>query len=151
MGIMPQCKQCRQNFPNSMSVDGKRKRLDSRSFCLQCSPWKSHNTRDLTTDFKDSKKKNAEYMIGYYYKRTQRKKEIVELCGGKCIICGYSKSLNSLCFHHREPKTKLFGLSKETIWKKKWEDILSEVAKCDLLCTNCHGEIHEKDGSVADR
>ena len=75
--------------------------------------------------------------------RRQKLKEMsVEYKGGKCEICGYDKCLRSLDFHHREPNEKDFSIGSYKIMS--WEKIKTELNKCDLLCSNCHGEIHEE-------
>lgn len=68
------------------------------------------------------------------------KKKCVEYLGGRCIKCGYDKCVGSLVFHHRNPKTKEFTISGNHC--KSWESIQRELDKCDLLCTNCHHELH---------
>ena len=61
----------------------------------------------------------------------------------------------ALQFHHRDPETKAFGLTQQGIVKNSWEDVLVEAEKCDLVCANCHAEIHsswsEEDEDVAYR
>lgn len=66
--------------------------------------------------------------------------------GGSCVICGYSKCLTALEFHHRDPASKSFkladafnGSKKKAVSIKKIE---SEAAKCVLICANCHREVH---------
>ena len=63
--------------------------------------------------------------------------------GGSCLICGYDRCLDALDFHHRDPTEKSFVLSNK-IGKITLGDPLteSEIAKCDLICANCHREIH---------
>ncbi len=70
------------------------------------------------------------------------KKTLVGLFGGKCEICGYSKSVRSLQFHHIDPSTKSFSLGH---WSNVLclEKMLEEAKKCLLLCANCHGEVEE--------
>ena len=75
----------------------------------------------------------------------KRKLKLVHLKGGKCEICGYKKNLTALTFHHIEPKNKSFGLDSGKIANKKWKDILAEADKCQLLCANCHMEVHHPD------
>lgn len=75
-------------------------------------------------------------------KRQLLKEKSVKYKGGKCIKCGYKKSIWSLNFHHRDPKEKDFGIGSYSILS--WEKIKIELDKCDLLCANCHGEEHEK-------
>jgi len=71
--------------------------------------------------------------------RTRVKQKLVEYKGGKCEICGYNKCINCLSFHHLDPKEKDFQISGTTL---SFERQKNEVDKCQLLCHNCHGEIH---------
>ncbi len=68
---------------------------------------------------------------------------MVELRGGECRVCGYKKCIAALEFHHRDPKTKVFELSKSNLLRR-WDVVLAEAEKCDLLCANCHREMEEK-------
>ena len=77
-------------------------------------------------------------------RRIVRRKELVELYGAACVVCGYSKCTDALQFHHRDPATKLFELGRNNM-NKRWNEILAEAAKCDLLCANCHAEVHERE------
>jgi hypothetical protein len=66
------------------------------------------------------------------------------MLGGKCQVCGYSKCIDALQFHHKDPSQKSFGIS-EAMWghsKKTEEEIVKEIKKCSLLCANCHAEVH---------
>ena len=56
--------------------------------------------------------------------------------GGKCVRCGYCAHEVALDFDHIDPSTKSFELS--YIWGNSHEFIAKEVAKCQLLCANCH-------------
>lgn len=68
------------------------------------------------------------------------KLKAIEYKGGKCNTCGYDKCPGSLCFHHCDPECKDPNWKHMRNWK--FERIKSELDKCDLLCANCHGEIH---------
>lgn len=74
-------------------------------------------------------------------RRLRLKKTLVDLRGGKCQICGYSKCLTALDFHHIDAKSKEFELSQRGL-TRSWSKILVEVEKCALVCANCHREIH---------
>lgn len=67
----------------------------------------------------------------------------VEYKGGKCELCGYSKCIEALDFHHLDPSQKDFGISRkgET---RSWERTRKELDKCMMLCANCHREEHAK-------
>jgi len=73
------------------------------------------------------------------YLHDTRKHQLVELLGGKCMKCHHTYQDVVYDFHHRDPKTKCFGLGAELI-NKSIEELLEEAAKCDLLCANCHRE-----------
>jgi len=74
-------------------------------------------------------------------RRLRLKKKMVDLRGGKCQICGYSRCLIALDFHHIDESTKEFGLPQRDL-TKSWVKILVELNKCVLVCANCHREIH---------
>jgi hypothetical protein len=67
-------------------------------------------------------------------------KKCIEYKGGKCQLCGYNKCTRALHFHHRDPSQKSFIISGN--FSRKWEVIQMELDKCDLICANCHSELH---------
>ena len=69
------------------------------------------------------------------------KKKAVDYKGGSCKVCGYSKSLAALVFHHRDSTQKEFSISH--LKSASWDSMVRELDKCDLLCSNCHSELHE--------
>lgn len=72
--------------------------------------------------------------------RHQKMKRIlVEEAGGKCVVCGYSRCIVNLHFHHVDPTTKEFGINGGN--GKSLGAYREEAAKCVLVCANCHGEI----------
>ena len=84
---------------------------------------------------------------------TRRRKEIRrwwdELKATKCCKrCG-EDSPECLHFHHRDPEHKELELSNAIGRGWSRDRILAEVAKCDVLCANCHMKHHwnEKLGS----
>ena len=77
------------------------------------------------------------------YQSKYRKDKIIRLkqyFGGKCSICGYDKCLDALDFHHTDPTTKLFSLRQ--FRGRAYATQLAEAEKCELICSNCHREIH---------
>ena len=70
----------------------------------------------------------------------KRKLDAIEYKGGKCQRCGYDKYPDVLEFHHRDPNEKEANWSKIRLWK--WDRVLTELDKCDILCANCHREVH---------
>lgn len=54
-----------------------------------------------------------------------------------CSICGYSRCAAALHFHHVGGKDHQI---KARDWAAGRED--AEIAKCVLVCANCHFELH---------
>ena len=63
------------------------------------------------------------------------------MLGGKCAQCGYKKSLPALSFHHINAEEKKFDISNGRILQE-WDEVVEEAKKCELLCLNCHAELH---------
>jgi len=72
----------------------------------------------------------------------RRKAELVELGGGSCRYCGYSRNLAALEFHHTDITQKSFSLDLRSLSNRRFSRILDEFRKCQLVCSNCHKEIH---------
>lgn len=55
-----------------------------------------------------------------------------------CADCGdtFPGRPEVMDFDHRDPSTKNFTMARAR-WKK-WETIELEMAKCDIVCANCH-------------
>lgn len=79
----------------------------------------------------------SEWVIGH---RRRKKEKLVEMFGGKCVVCGYKKYAGALDFHHIDPKTKSFALSVKGL-SYSLDSLLKEAEKCVLVCKNCHTEI----------
>ena len=76
-------------------------------------------------------------------RRRRIKELLVSEAGGACVICGYDRYLGALQFHHIDPGEKSFSLSERGL-ARSLEKARAEVAKCALLCANCHRMIHAR-------
>jgi 5-methylcytosine-specific restriction endonuclease McrA len=76
------------------------------------------------------------------YNASQRrlflKERAIEYKGGKCQICGYNRCTSAMVFHHTNPAEKDFNISE----RQGWKSVVAELDKCELLCSNCHAEVH---------
>lgn len=116
------CEMCEKSFETNSAT---------RIYCLECSGQSSRLS-------KESRKHQKTIL------RRNMKIKAIELLGGKCILCGYSKCIDALEFHHTNPKEKEFKLgSGNTI---SWKEYKEEALKCILVCSNCHKEIHSDIG-----
>lgn len=166
---MPTCKNCNAEFANYVKIDDKVRNVSKRAFCLTCSPFGKHNTKQLHIKSpveigeKICPRCLHKKSIEHFYKRRhgtdfssycksctlnetierlQRfKQKCVEYKGGKCESCGYNKCNAALDFHHINPSEKDFTIAqcRTTSFNER---VKKELDKCSLLCSNCHREIH---------
>lgn len=81
-----------------------------------------------------------------YVKRALKQKEnlkaiLREAKAKPCADCGQSYPPYVMDFDHREGEEKLFNVS--SLNHHRWtavNQLLAEIAKCDLVCANCHRE-----------
>lgn len=66
-----------------------------------------------------------------------------------CSICGYKQYSSAMDWHHINPGEKDFCLGKGGLTGKSWEDILQEMDKCCVLCSNCHRAVTAKQLELA--
>lgn len=72
--------------------------------------------------------------------RRRTKAKLVAEAGGRCVLCGYDRHQGALHLHHLDPAKKEFHLA-DTGVTRSMERLRREVAKCVLLCGNCHAEV----------
>ena len=62
-----------------------------------------------------------------------------------CSICGYNKCDKALHFHHIISRYKRFTITMTDIINSKRtnKQIIIELRKCILLCSNCHWEMEK--------
>lgn len=153
---MPICVKCSQQFPNWVTVDGVKHNVSRRRQCLICAPLGQRSERS------DSQRGNKTCQTcgrEYYYERRNRgghtptlcnsckcnvgrsskKEKAVAYSGGKCCLCGYSRCIQALVFHHTQDD-KEFTISGR--YSCSWDTLKLELDKCVLLCSNCHQEVH---------
>jgi hypothetical protein len=73
--------------------------------------------------------------------RRARKQRAINALGSCCQGCGLSFPARLFEFHHRDARAKDFAISADGILRS-WAKIEAELAKCVLLCANCHRETH---------
>src|SRR5262245_13730443 len=112
--------------------------------CLICGSLLSGRQRKFCStkckfSFINNKHQNyaAQQQRGY-----KRKARLIQMKGGSCQICGYDKNQSALCFHHIDPTTKSFQIDIRRCPNNSWDNLMREVSKCQLLCLNCHAELH---------
>ncbi len=54
-----------------------------------------------------------------------------------CENCGFS-DIRALDFDHIDATAKRFGIARAIASCYAWEEVLLEIQKCRILCSNCH-------------
>jgi transposase len=72
-------------------------------------------------------------------RRSKLRDILIREAGGKCVVCGYSRCVAALHFHHVDPRTKRFNVRSGNT--QSLARLRAEASKCVLLCSNCHAEV----------
>lgn len=118
--------------------------MESNRGCVVCgSPLSGRQEKFCSRTCKnaDTNHRHQNY-LSQQARGMERKRRLVAEAGAECSRCGYDRNLAALTWHHMDPATKLFSLDLRSLSNRSEADIRQEVAKCILLCANCHAEAH---------
>jgi hypothetical protein len=147
------CRKCKLEKPLEEFTKHKKSKDGYDTICLLCnrdhaSKWNKENHEQYLLKCKRAYRRNKTETLKKQREEYAKAVEYIEsLKSGKCcIVCKYDKVYQVLHFHHRDEKTKKFGISASIhilrIAYRHPELIEEEIKKCDLLCPNCHAEEH---------
>jgi hypothetical protein len=171
---MPTCRKCHAAFPNHVHINGRAHNLQRRKFCLDCSPFGRHNTRDLSAApeirpaglpeqarcsrckrtlpaSKFHRRRDGSRLLKYCRECTNR--QVVERQQRlKRLAVEYKGGRCQHCGYDRYVGALEFhhedGSQKESDVSRfkctTFEKVKSELDKCLLLCANCHREEHAR-------
>lgn len=125
----PHCKVCGTKNPKKFYYGRK-------TFCTPC--W--------------SKRETVKFAPVRRQRRTMLKYAAVQAKGGCCQKCGYRKNLAALQFHHpnRAHKHEKWHLLFRQVAhsSKHIKTLAAQLDCCELLCANCHAEVHNPDTAM---
>jgi 5-methylcytosine-specific restriction endonuclease McrA len=101
---------------------------------------KQTNAKYYAKNRSDFRRRNAEYT------RKNREFLVTYKLDHGCARCGFNGHPAALEFHHLNPAEKSFRLSEANTGTYGMEKILEEIAKCEILCANCHRIVHASMG-----
>lgn len=82
------------------------------------------------------------------YKKNRHNSLLQKLKSVPCQDCGKSYPTYVMDFDHRDPSQKKFEIAHRKTLSE--ENLLAEIAKCDIVCANCHRiRTHERGYSNA--
>lgn len=124
------CIECQRDMP-----------IDEFRWRNKAMKWRQSLCRECDVDYraKNYVKNPAMYMENN--KRTQSKLKVLlnEMKSGPCVDCKQSYPPYVMDFDHLDPKTKVVKVS-ALIFEGSRQLLLDEIAKCELVCANCHRE-----------
>lgn len=101
--------------------------------CRECDNKKNLANKAIRRDEKRRERK-AEGRGSRFNDETE--KRIRELKSKPCMDCNQCFPPVCMDFDHRDPSKKLFSVS---MWRSYSAfEIVEEIAKCDVVCANCH-------------
>lgn len=136
-GLRAQCKECdkketytyRENHPGHRKKESLKRKLNHGEEIR--AKYKAKYQADGT--------KERQWAKEYKLRRNKWYRELKSELG--CERCGL-KHPACLHFHHKDPSTKKSCVSNLIASSASKEEILSEIAKCNVLCANCHAILH---------
>lgn len=125
------CTKCgKEKFEKEFAFKNKPKGI-RRSHCSEC-----HSTW-----FKKHYKENKQYYIDKSAINTPKLRDIARnnlftyLLDKECVDCGENDPVVLQFDHLRDKKDSISNMVSNLI---KWESILKEIEKCEIVCANCH-------------
>lgn len=128
MFLMKTCTNCKEQ--KELAAFNKRRQA-YQSICKECNRQKCHDYYAL----------NRERQIKQVYQSKQKRirenqSRIRDVLAIGCK-CGF-KDIRALEFHHIYPADKSDGISKLLADGYSWKRLEKELAKCEVICANCH-------------
>lgn len=172
LGGQKRCENCGQTFMTTEVIDGKKRDLYIRRYCLSCSPFNAsrpqydkrrqdglrhcgrcEQDRPIAEFLRPSTKTGllivreslcSTCRVDFARERRREfKQRCIDYKGGQCEECGYCLCIDAMSFHHRDSSEKDFEISRvRSVTEKAFEMAKPELDKCRLLCVRCHAEEH---------
>lgn len=131
--MLKRCKKCKLDLDVSLFYTKKASKDGLQSFCKKCAVERAKkHYRKYKEEF-SLRAKNTR--LSYQHAINKIKVDYGCFnCGNKIDVC--------LDFHHLDPKEKDFSVSQLTL--NKTLQVVPEINKCLVACSNCHRMIHAK-------
>jgi hypothetical protein len=114
------------------------------SWCKKCSNkftskfWKNNPDKKRIKE-QNWKSKNKEKLTQYWSKRDIKIHNLIlEFKDKPCTDCGIKYHPCAMDFDHLDATKKVGNISSLSKWRNKTSELLEEISKCELVCSNCH-------------
>jgi hypothetical protein len=127
MDASKKCPKCGQVKPRSEFAKHAGKSDGLQAWCRECKKSKD------AAYYQGNKGKYLQYNRDQYARNRDKLNELKSL---PCADCGGTFPPYVMDFDHLGDAVKRFNVS--ATHRYGWEEILREMAKCELVCANCH-------------
>jgi hypothetical protein len=131
------CYKCKSDLPIVCFKKHSKRKDGLQADCISCQ--KIYRQEHY---LKNKSKYKAKGKVSNAKNRGENARKLKELKATLSCKCGENHPA-CLDFHHRDDSTKLYAVSQ--MMNFTWTKILEEIAKCDVVCSNCHRKLHYKE------
>jgi hypothetical protein len=107
--------------------------------CANCHAIRTYEWIKSEDVFSSRAKGTSRYLARQTAYRAAQSKLLALVRTVPCMDCGETFPFFVMQFDHRDPREKKYVVS-QMVGRAGTETILAEIAKCDIVCTNCHRE-----------
>jgi len=139
------CPDCRVVKPEADYAKNRRTGDGLQYYCRACTAARglvsrqAHPVRHRVNTHRNYERNKAKIFARQKVLRRQRREELIaRLKTGTCVDCGGHFAACAMDFDHRPDTVKLFQFGGSGLVRYSLEKTLAEIAKCDLVCANCH-------------
>ena len=136
---MKECSRCHENKP---VIDFNKNKKSKDGFQSRCRSCQSKHHSEYHSANHDAFKERRRKL------RKNQRKWLAELKNHPCMDCKRSFPPHVMDFDHRDGETKAGNVSRMILNASK-KTVLTEIAKCDIVCANCHRDRTWKRGLEA--
>jgi hypothetical protein len=131
---MKKCPACGVEKSRDSFSSNRAHRDGLQTYCIDCS--REYQRRHYK---KHADKYRARAAVRNEQRRAAVRRVFREAKARPCSDCGQRYPPFVMDFDHVEPETKRFTIGRDG-WNRIWSliDIRREIAKCEIVCANCH-------------
>ena len=134
---MKKCTKCGEIKELSEFTKKKSRKDGLNSSCKTCSRATTKSHYERNKEYYKKKSHNHEKRVAVLIKEYKE--------NNPCVRCGETRPWR-LEFHHRNPSEKEYAVS--TMIQLAYNTVLKEIEKCDVVCANCHRDIHYEEKMI---
>lgn len=130
---MKKCSRCHEVKDITAFVKAQENITGYKSYCKLC-----QNSRQRAIYKQNPNERKKQVYLAVKARKKRLCEEVDRIKSVPCADCNKTFPPYVMDFDHREPEQKIEGISKITRSGSSKKKILLEIAKCDVVCSNCH-------------